>query len=86
MQERMQEHNLDNKLEHPSWGGAAELARSQIEEHMKAIEDLKKDVQLEIKPHKVRIRSIRASLRFFERKIKAGEPWPGNWEKKPSEG
>ena len=62
---------------YPSLEEAAALAREKITKHRKAIQDLEEEMKAKIRPHQARIRTLNNSLSFFEKKIKAGEPWVG---------
>ena len=51
-----------------SWEGAAEITRRKLAEHKK-----------EMEVHQRRIRTLTKSLRYFEKQIKSGVPWCGEW-------
>ena len=51
-----------------SWEGAAEIAKRNLAKHKK-----------EMWVHQRRIRTLTKSLRYFEKQIKSGVPWCGEW-------
>ena len=48
----------------PSWAGASDLAKQNIDRHKKRIQY-----------HRKRIHTLKQTLKFFEKQIEAGEPW-----------
>lgn len=55
--------------EKPSWAGATACAQQELENHQERIEH-----------HKGRVKTIKRAIRFFQKQIKDGEPWIGDWK------
>ena len=51
-----------------SWEGAAEITRRKLTKHKK-----------EMEVHLKRISTLTKSLKYFEKQIKSGVPWCGEW-------